>query len=154
MNQTLFPAGIFLIGIVAFVMVDDVYSQGTTVQLPVTHSFGVNTAVMVPDGGTMSLGGISGGNWSASRRSVPIIGGLPLVGRGFGNRSIGSSLFSNQSNVHVQIIDMHEIEKDVIAEGERRKEARSLADPNGSPTVRNRAQFMSKNIGKSNRVQK
>lgn len=121
---------------------------GITVQQPVVSSFNVNTVVAVPDGGTISLGGISNSAYGSVRRGVPLTGG-PYVNRLFNNRAIGWEQGASQAQVTVKILVMEELEAQVLAEGARRMAIRSAEsrDPNGSPATQKKADFISRNIG-------
>jgi hypothetical protein len=126
--------------------VNPAMGQGATVQLPIMSVFNIRTAVMVPDGGSIAIGGNTTGAFSSTRRGVP-----GLMGRGLGNRAIGSSLGSSQQVVTVKVLDLKEMEQAVIAEGERRLIERSATNPNGNAETQSRAQFMSQNIGRNKR---
>lgn len=125
------------------------HGQGATLQLPVFSVFNIRTAVSVPDGGTLNLGGARGGQFGTTRRGVPGLSQLPLAGRGLGVRAIGSQSFLSQSQVHVQIIDLKEQEAAILAEAQRRRDASQERDPNGSEATQRRADFLSRHIGKS-----
>lgn len=117
-----------------------------SVQLPVVSVFNVRTTVMVPDGGTMSLGGVSRHRSGSRSRGVPGLGG-PL----FRNRGIGYSTAGSHANVTATIISNREISEDLLAEGNRRAVMRERFDPNGSYAVQAKADFISRNIGRSRR---
>ncbi len=121
---------------------------GITVQQPVVSAFNVNTAVAVPDGGTISLGGISNSAHGSARRGVPLTGG-PYVNRLFNNRAIGWEQGASQAQVTVKVLVMEELEAQVLAEGARRMAIRNAEsrDPNGSAATQKKADFMSRNIG-------
>lgn len=129
-----------------FIWTSQARGQGATVQLPVMSVFNIRTAVMVPDGGSLSVGGNTTGAFSSTRRGVP-----GLMGRGLGNRAIGSSLGASQQVVTVKVLDLREMERSVIDEGERLRAERASNDPNGSAETRSRARFMSQNIGRTRR---
>lgn len=125
-------------------------ANSQVVQLPTINVFNVNTTVSVPDGGTMLLGGVRGGSSGSISRGVPGLSSLPYGSRGFRNRAIGNSNFSNQASVSVTIISMREQEAAVLAEAERRQAIRARqANPNGSAETQERAAFISRNIGRS-----
>ena len=115
-----------------------------SVQLPVVSIFNVRTAVSVPDGGTMSLGGVS--RYSSGRRTsgVPGLGG-PL----FQNRGTGFSAGGSRATVTATIISNREIGEDLLAAGNRRARVRERYNPNGSYAVQAKADFISRNIGRS-----
>ncbi len=123
--------------------------QGATIQLPTMTFFNIRTAVSVPDGGSMHLGGIRRGASATSRRGVPILANSPLLNRGFANRGIGSNVSGGLATAQVQIIDMKEMEARVIQDGERRSALHSDSNPNGSAKTRRTADFLSRNIGRN-----
>lgn len=114
------------------------------VQLPVVSFFNVRTTVSVPDGGMMSLGGVSRSASGSRSSGVPGLGG-PL----FRNRGIGYSTGGSRAVVTATIISNREIEEDLLAEGNRRARMRERIDPNGSQAVQAKADFISRNIGRS-----
>ncbi len=120
----------------------------TTIQLPSVNFFSINTVVSVPDAGVARLGGVSRSGYGSSSYGVPGLGNLPLVNRPFRNQAIGGFGSANQSSVRVQIISNREISDDLLAEAERRDLTRQSVDPNGSPTVRRQADFISRNVGR------
>lgn len=117
-----------------------------SVQLPVVSVFNVRTTVMVPDGGTMSLGGVSRHSSGSRSIGVPGLGG-PL----FRNRGRGYSSGGSQANVKATILSNREIGEDLLAEGNRRAMNRERFDPNGTYAVQAKADFISKNVGRSRR---
>ena len=121
-------------------------STSIPVQLPVVSVFNVRTAVSVPDGGTMSLGGVSRYSSGRSSRGIPGLGG-PL----FQNRGTGYSAGSSRATVKATIISNREIGEDLLAEGNRRALVRERFDPNGNYAVQAKADFISRNIGRSRR---
>lgn len=92
-------------------------SFGVPIQLPTQSFFGVNTTVSVPDGGSISLGGNSGGAWSSIRR-----GGF---GPPFANRAFGGTQFAHNASVHVQVLSQMEMEAELLSQ---LPPGRSLAD--------------------------
>ena len=116
------------------------------VQLPVVSVFNVRTVVSVPDGGMMSLGGVSSHSSGRSSRGVPGLGG-PL----FQNRGIGYSAGRSQANVKATIISNREIDDALMADGHRRFATRQHFGVNGAPAVQAKADFISRNIGRSRR---
>ena len=116
------------------------------VQLPVVSVFNVRTVVSVPDGGTMSLGGISNHSSGRSSRGVPGLRG-PL----FQNRGIGYSAGSSRATIKATIISNREIDEALMAAGNRRFATRRTHDPNGAPAIQAKADFISRNIGRIGR---
>ena len=117
----------------------------TTVQLPVLSFFNVQTVVSVPDAGIRSLGGVS--RHASGRTSR----GVPGWGRGFSNRSRGFATVSSNAAVRVRIISLNEMSEDVLSNANRRASIYESKDPNGSNAVQARADFISRNVGRSKR---
>jgi hypothetical protein len=134
-----------LVGVVFSAETSAQVAANTPVQLPTIGFFGVNTVVSVPDGGTMSLGGVS--SYSSGQNSNSSFGPF----RPFANRSSGYEARATNAAVTPTIIIMSEIEEDVIAQGMFMREVKSQADINGPPEVRAKAAFITRNIGRSTR---
>ncbi|MDB2687305.1 hypothetical protein N9Y42_08845 [Mariniblastus sp.] len=83
--------------------------QNLRIQLPVVRQFNVRTAVSVPDGGTMILGG--GSASSASRTSS----GLSGLGRPFANRSSSYRNSRGQASVTTRVISNQEISEAILS---------------------------------------
>ena len=145
--STAFPLALAGI-IMAFLPASDLQAQGfrpvfgQTVQLPVVSNFNVRTVVSVPDGGSMSLGGVN--RFRSSSRSSGIPG---TFGRPFANRSTGFEARGGNMVVHPRIIINRELEADVLAQAARNRLLRQPFDPNGSVDVQRRADFISRNVG-------
>ena len=90
----------------------------TTVQLPTFRFFSVNTTVSVPDKGAAYLAGISRASDGSAARGVG-----PLR-----SRATGSARSASMMSVHATIIDHGELDRAVLAEARRHREA-SAADP-------------------------
>ena len=87
---------------------------GVRVQLPVIRNFSIQTAVRVPDGGTMSLGGI---NRSASGRvSSGLPGAAGPLSRPLRNSATGRVSTAAGISVHTRIISQREIEARLMGE--------------------------------------
>lgn len=86
--------------------------QQQTVQLPTFSFFTVQTSVLVPDGGSAYLGGVSRAAVGSRFRGTPLAKG-PLLG----NRASGSSFQTGSMSVHATIIDNSEIDAAVLATG-------------------------------------
>lgn len=95
---------------------------GIAVQLPTTSVFSINTAVSVPDGGSISLGGNSGGSWSRSRSGSPF--------RPFGNQAWGGSQFASNASLKVQIISLAEMEAELLSQLPADRTLADYARPN------------------------
>ena len=129
-----------LLGAAAFVE----NASAQVIQLPTLRFFNVNTTVSVPDGGTISLGGVNRSASGSISRGVPL-----LRGPAFNNRGIGNSHGSTQASASAKIIVMSELEEQVMAEAKRRRAEAAKSDPNGPPAIQNQADFISQNIGRS-----
>ena len=116
-----------------------------TVLLPSFSNFTYRGAVRVPDGGTMSLGGVNNHAESSIRRGVPGLSGVPGLGRGFGNRGIGRETDSSGLTVTPQILIMEELEQQALA-------AANGTAPGGfqavNEDVRRKAEFLTKHMGR------
>ena len=88
--------------------------EGTTVQLPVLSFTTVNTAVSVPDGGTVLLGGIKRFSEGRNERGVPFLSSVPYVNRLFKNVGIGRETSSLMMMVTPRIIIQAEEEEDQV----------------------------------------
>ena len=122
--------------------------NGVTIQLPTISVFNVNTVVSVPDGGTMSLGGVSRYAGGMTSRGVPGLSGIPYVNRPFRNQAYGQDVSRSNASVNVRLIIMEEQEAMVMREAERRMAVRSLTDPNGPAAIQKRADFLSRHRGR------
>jgi len=74
----------------------DFLEAGSVVRPPDTRANNLATAVTVPDGSTIILGGLQKLNQNKSSRKVPILGDLPFIGglfRGINNRDSQSNLY-------------------------------------------------------------
>lgn len=82
-------------------------AQSTTVQLPTYRTFGVRTAVTVPDRGSVYLGGINRAYSGRNEFGTPL---LP-----FGNRSFGTQRSASGVSVSVYIHDFEELERELLS---------------------------------------
>ena len=85
-------------------------ATGQTIQLPAFQQRGVQTTVVVPDRGSLSLGGFSGARQSRLRFAPPFFGPLApsralSVSRGVGNMQI-----------HVWVHDLQAMDAAILAE--------------------------------------
>jgi type II secretory pathway component GspD/PulD (secretin) len=140
-------------GLALFLTAESTFSQqpvqsGLSIQLPVVRFFDIRTAVSVPDGGTMSLGGVSRSGSFQNSSSIPLLGNLLGAGRAFRNRSTSGYQSATGSSVSVKIISLSELDEDVTAEALRLQATRTDTDPNGSSTVQRQADFLSRNMGR------
>ena len=122
--------------------------SGVAIQLPSVTNFGISTAVRIPDGGAVRLGGVTRGASGYSSNGVPMVSNIPGINSLFRSQAFGSTYSSAQSSVRVHLIISKEIEEDVLAEAERRIIARKTIDPNGSAEVQRRAALLSRSIGR------
>ena len=124
-------------------------AQGLTVQLPTVRFFSVDTTVMVPDGGTAFLGGVSRHAEGSVTRGVPGLSNIPGAGRLFKNRAIGSDTSRSGASVSTRILIMSELEAEVMAEARRREAARQAVDViNGSQAIQKQADAITRGIGR------
>jgi len=114
----------------------------TRIQLPVISVFNVRTTVMVPDGGIMSLGGVSRHAEGSISRGIP-----GMINRPFTNRGLGFSSSASQATVKVTVLSNQEMSDDVLAA----VRASDSYHPNGSAAVQRKAAFLSRNIGRSSK---
>ncbi|MGM0485217.1 MAG: hypothetical protein ACQESR_00440 [Planctomycetota bacterium] len=95
------------------------------VQMPRLDSFSTRTAVRVPDGGGIQLGGIRRSFRGNSRYGTPPAGHLSGWNRLFGNRALGAGDSSGTASVHVTVIDHESLDQHVLAEAKRRRAGRA-----------------------------
>lgn len=100
----------------------------TTVQLPTFSQFSVGTTVVVPDRGSMVLGGVNRSAAGQVTRGVPGLSHLPGANRLFSNRAFGSSTSSSTARVSVWIHDLAAMDEALLAEAAARRTA-AQADP-------------------------
>ncbi len=84
---------------------------GITVQQPVTSTITLATTVMVPDGGTILVGGLKQMNEQRREFGPPILSKIPYVNRLFRNQSYGKSATSLMFMVTPRIIINEEEEE-------------------------------------------
>lgn len=89
---------------------------GVSVQLPTIRNFSVSTNVSVPDGGTISLGGVSRNAEGRVSSGVP---GLPF--RPFRNSATGRESSVSRATATARIISLKEMEEDLLAGGNRQQ---------------------------------
>ena len=131
----------------------NVVGQGITIQQPTVTRFNVNSAVMVPDGGSMHMGGISYSGSGRTSRGVPGLSNIPYLSRLFRNQSIGKVSAARNQRVFVKVISLREMEEDMMGQAALRRSLTqsTLKDPNGSAKVQEKASFLSRNIGRRQR---
>lgn len=124
------------------------------VQLPTLRQFGIGTTIVVPDRGTAILGGVSRGAWSRTSRGTPLLGTIPGIGRPFRQDAIGGSVGTSQAAVTATILDLEELDRAVLEEGQRLRESRAqekaaragIESP--SEAQRRRAAFLNRSMGR------
>ncbi len=116
---------------------------GIPVQLPTVTVFNVNTVVSVPDGGTLSLGGVTRQSARSSTSGFPGLAG-PLS-RPFSNRSFGVSNSASQASIKVRILSSREMSEDVLAAARASRPANYEA----IQAQKRKADFLTRNIGRS-----
>jgi hypothetical protein len=87
---------------------------GLRVQLPVLRSFSIQTAVRVPDGGTMPLGGVSRSASGRISNGTPGLAGS--LSRPWRNSASGRSASAAGVTVRTRIISQREIESRLMGE--------------------------------------
>jgi len=112
---------------------------GVTVQLPVFRTTGVRTAVSIPDGGTINLGGVGRSIYGQSSQSG--FGRFPGSNR-FGSRS------PSRSSLSAKIIRLKEIERQMLADHAARRPQPGDVLLNGSRAVQAKADFITRNVGR------
>ena len=150
----------------AFVFSNSGFAQPQVVQLPTFNITGAGSTVVVPDGGSAFLGGISRSSFGTTSRGVPILSGVPGVNRLFRNQASGYSVQKGSMRVHARIIDLDEMDQEVLAEAARIRAARGetldlgrvieLGDGFGAGGIqqpdaatRQKADFITRNIGRN-----
>lgn len=126
-------------------------AAGQIVQLPTFQVFSIGTTVVIPDRGSMYLGGVNRAAFGSSTRGVPGLSKIPGAGRLFTNSGIGSEVSSSGVHASATIMDLGELDKAVLAEAAARRGASSGAATN--PAVERKAAFISKHIAKTQRSQ-
>jgi type II secretory pathway component GspD/PulD (secretin) len=94
--------------LVAAVAAPAVQAQ-TYVRVTVTIN-GVRTTVLVPDGGSASLGGYSAAAEGRSEFGAPVLGKVPYISRGFRNVGYGRRMVYRRVIASVRVIDLREEE--------------------------------------------
>lgn len=113
----------------------------SVVQLPVFNVFSVQTTVSVPDSGRGYLGGVRRARSGSTQRGVPLVGKLPLVGRPFRNRGIGSEMSTADAAVTARIIDLAEEEERQVGPAFARREV-----PAADAVAHQAADFLSRHV--------
>ncbi|MDE0939999.1 MAG: hypothetical protein OSA43_08575 [Pirellulales bacterium] len=107
--------GIALVGAVA---------TGQTIQLPAFQQRGVRTTVVVPDRGSISLGGFSGLRQSRVRIAPPFFGSLAPSRAGRSSRGVGNR------QMRVWVHDLQAMDTAILAEaGQRASTSKAVTPP-------------------------
>ena len=115
---------------VVVAMTNDGSAQApTTIQLPTFRQFRVDSSVMVPVGGSASLGGVRRSQTGVTNRGVPIVGRVPGIGGAFNNRGIGFTDGTAQARVHATLIDLEAMDRAIRSspEAQRFRERMGMA---------------------------
>jgi hypothetical protein len=121
------------------------------VQLPTFEVFTVATTVMVPDRGSMYLGGVNRAAYGSNSVGVPGLSKVPGLNRLFTNRGIGSEISSSGAYASAHIMDLGELDREVLAEAAARR-AVSAAGGTENVAVNRKAAFIAKNIARNDRT--
>ncbi len=147
--------GVLLPGLaitVAWLMLWPATSQAQiTMQLPTVGVFNVRTVVMAPDGGSIHLGGVNRSAYGRTSRGVPLLGQVPGAGRLFRNSGTGRFQSAANSQARVRILSLSEMEREVMEEAARQQTLSDHHNPNGSPDTQEKADFITRNIGRFNK---
>jgi general secretion pathway protein D len=93
---------------------NEVFTEGTTVQLPSFASTSVSTTVSVPDGGTVLMGGLKRLAEGRNERGTPIVNKIPYLNRLFKNVGIGRETQTLMMMVTPRIIIQEEEEERIL----------------------------------------
>ena len=103
----------------------------TTVQLPTVSSFSARTSVLVPDRGSLLLGGVDRVSDGLSSRGVPGASHLPGGNRLFRNQALGRDASHSSARASVWIHDFQAMDEALLAEAgleERAEAVESVAE--------------------------
>ena len=90
-------------------------ASGQTIQLPAFQQRGVQTTVIVPDRGSISLGGFSGARQSRLRFAPPFFGPLAPSRAISGSRGVGNM------QMHVWVHDLQAMDAAILTEASQAK---------------------------------
>ena len=125
-----------------------------TVQLPTFQRFRVNTTVSVPDGGSVSLGGVYRSRSGSATNSLPFFGGIPVANRLFQNRAIGRQDRFSRAYVSAKIIDLREMDEAVLRQAKKSRgqfAGQPLLDGPRPTQAELRARYLTENVGRTSR---
>ena len=125
------------------------------IQLPTYRVFTLGTTVVVPDGGSAVLGSSSYYREGSRSQGIPILGKAPGLAPAFGSRAVEREIGYARSSVHVQVIDLEQMDREVLAEAARRRkemlrqgEAAVQGGDQGKAAILNKARFLSQHMGR------
>jgi hypothetical protein len=98
----------------------------TTVQLPTVSSFSARTSVLVPDRGSLLLGGVDRVSDGLSSRGVPGASHLPGGNRLFRNQALGRDASHSSARASVWIHDFQAMDEALLAEAEVEERAEAV----------------------------
>ena len=98
----------------------------TTVQLPTVSSFSASTSVLVPDRGSLLLGGVDRVSDGLSSRGVPGASHLPGGNRLFRNQALGRDASHSSARASVWIHDFQAMDEALLAEASALRRDRQL----------------------------
>jgi len=101
------------------------FAEGQTIQLPAFSQSGVHTTVLVPNGGSVSVGGFSHMRQSRLRYAPPFFGNI------LPNRSITSSRGAGQMSVNVWVHDLQAMDRALLAAGNEQQTEPKKKKPPG-----------------------
>ena len=119
---------------------------GQTIQLPTIQIFSVATTVVVPDRGSMQLGGVDRASFGGATFGVPGLGSIPGAGRLFKNRAIGSEMGTQRLSVTATIIDHDEWDRAILAQA-----AAQRADAAANTVTSRKAAFLAQHMARNAR---
>ncbi|MCA9262427.1 MAG: hypothetical protein KDA60_01205 [Planctomycetales bacterium] len=94
---------------------------GQTIQLPVYRVFGTSTTISVPDQGSVATGHIARQRAARQTPGLPVVGRIPGAGPLFADRSLDTVVPWAHTSVSATIIDLHEMDRAVLAEAKRNR---------------------------------
>jgi hypothetical protein len=106
------PAYAWLFAVVVTLTATQVFCQA--VQLPTFSFTTVTTTVVVPDGGSASLGGISRASSGRNEFGTPMLDKLPMANRLFKNQSIGQDRSASNFRVTATIHDFDAMDEALL----------------------------------------
>ena len=99
-------------------------ATGQTIQLPAFQQRGVRTTVVVPDRGSISLGGFSGLRQSRVRIAPPFFGSLAPSRAGRSSRGVGNM------QIRVWVYDLQAMDAAILVEaGQRASTPKAVTPP-------------------------